>query len=115
MPIVMLQNLTRLGGINLGLPDLSHLQIDHIAGDYTFTHGTMKIDTFQIVGPQVTIGAMGSIQLAPGTLSAYDDLKDAGIANDGSARCQNACFRNLSQPQNRSQLTKETSVQGHGD
>jgi len=69
MPLVMLQNLDRLGIVRLGLPNFSHLTITQITGDYGFKDGTMKIKTFEIVGPQLSIGTSGAIELASGKLA----------------------------------------------
>jgi uncharacterized protein YhdP len=69
MPLVALQSLDKLGIVNLGLPDFSHLEIAHITGDYAFQSGTMKINQFQIVGPQLTVGSRGTVQLASENLA----------------------------------------------
>ena len=69
LPLVMLQNIDRLGFIRLGLPDFSRLSITRIDGDYGFKEGTMRINTFEIVSPQLSIGALGAIELASGGLA----------------------------------------------
>ncbi len=74
MPMVMLQNLDRLGFVKLGLPDFSRLEINDIKGAYSFQQGTMKIDTFQINSVQATIGADGTVQLASGQLAVNVSL-----------------------------------------
>lgn len=68
LPLVMLQNLDRIGFVRLGLPDFSQLDIDHIAGDYSFERGVMKINTLDIVGPHVTVQAGGTVNLVDGQL-----------------------------------------------
>jgi uncharacterized protein YhdP len=69
MPLVMLQSLNKLGIVDIGLPDFSHLEISHIGGDYTFQNGAMTIHQFQITGPQLTVGAQGTVQLATEALA----------------------------------------------
>ena len=70
LPFIALQNLTRLGVVSVrGFPDLSHLTIDHIKGNYDFKNGSMTISTFQLAGPQLTLDAVGTIQLVSEALS----------------------------------------------
>jgi uncharacterized protein YhdP len=74
MPLVVLQSLDKLGIVKMGLPDFSRLDISHIDGDYGFKNGLMTINQFQIVGPQLTIGATGNVELAPGKLNVEVNL-----------------------------------------
>lgn len=75
MPILMLQNLDRLGLLRLGLPDFSRLVIDGIAGNYVFKDGVMTIETFWINGPQLAIDSQGTVQLATGVLNVNVELQ----------------------------------------
>ena len=69
MPLVLLQNVDKLGFVKLGLPDFSHFPITNITGDYVFTNGTMKIQTFDIASPELSINALGTIELVSGRLA----------------------------------------------
>jgi hypothetical protein len=69
MPILMLQNLDRLGLLRLGLPDFSHLPIDGITGTYRFKEGNMMIESFKIASAQLSISSQGTVQLASGALN----------------------------------------------
>jgi uncharacterized protein YhdP len=69
IPLIALQNAERLGIIKTGLPDLSRLSVSRIDGDYSFKNGIMTIETFEISGPELSIGAKGNVDLAPGALT----------------------------------------------
>ncbi|OGR90492.1 MAG: type II secretion system protein GspN [Elusimicrobia bacterium RIFCSPLOWO2_01_FULL_59_12] len=75
MPLVTLQKLDRMGFVRLGLPDFSRLDIEKINGRYTFKDGTLTIDTFDIVSPQATIGALGTVDLVSGRLGVDVTLR----------------------------------------
>jgi uncharacterized protein YhdP len=64
MPLLTLQSLDQLGLVRLGLPNFSRLEIDQITGDYGFKDGVMTINQFKVEGPELTIVALGTIQLA---------------------------------------------------
>jgi len=68
MPLLLLQNLDKLGFTNLGFPDLSHWPVQSIEGDYGFQHGTMKIGKFRINSQQLELEAKGYVELATGGL-----------------------------------------------
>ncbi len=68
-PVMALLNLQRSGVINLGLPDLRHLPIDRIEGDYKFTNGLMTIKEFELVSPKMNAVTQGTVELATGKLA----------------------------------------------
>ena len=83
LPLITLQKVGHLGFVDLGLPDLSHLTIDGIEGDYGFKAGTMTINSFKIFGPEISLSALGTVQLAPGTLAVDVNLKTPGNKSSG--------------------------------
>jgi uncharacterized protein involved in outer membrane biogenesis len=68
-PLITLQNLSKSGFVNIGLPDLSHLNLNAVQGDYALNDGNMKINQLQLNGPEVSISAPGTINLASGALA----------------------------------------------
>lgn len=75
LPVQMLQNIDRLGFINLGLPDFSHLAIKDIVGEYDFKDGKMAIKNFVIQCPDLSIQTHGLVELSTGALALEVELQ----------------------------------------
>jgi len=107
LPLMLLQNLDHAGILRIGGPDLRHWVIEHISGDYTFDHGTMRIQNFTVTSRQLGMQAGGWVQLASGQLDVDVHLQAPKTARAGAMDLQMHLSGTLNHPKTDIQSLKQ--------
>jgi uncharacterized protein involved in outer membrane biogenesis len=97
-PLLVIQNLEKTGIVRLGLPNLRTWPLSSVQGDYALEKGTLKIQTFLVASPVLSVGATGQIELPTNKLAVDVVLKSPGTRTSGPLDIQTRITGTLAQP-----------------